>query len=150
MSNILYHGSCWKRNDGILMPGFFHSGELKKWDKTESNKFLYADENKDESIRQAIYALIERDFKVVKIHGSEGKIIIEAHDVILPKDILGQTVYLYMVPKLSKDDWAKVGNEVNGMTTEWKTPCAVKYSDMHHIKVSQFLRGYEIVTQLVK
>lgn len=149
MSKILYHGSCWKRNDGILFPGYFHSGELKKWDETESNKFLYADEDKNEAIRQSIYALVERDFKVVKIHGSEGKIIIEAHDVILPKDILSKTVYLYMVPMLEKDEWTPVKNKVNGMLREWKTPCAVKYTDMHHIRVSQFLRGYEIVTMVV-
>lgn len=146
----LYHGSCWERHDGLLFPGYYMSGQLRCWDQTESNKFLYTCPDKDEAIRQAIYGLCEKNFKVVHVKAKDKRIKIEAHDVILPSDILSETVYLYTIPVLEKDDWVLVGNKHNGMDNEYKTPASVKYSSREDIKLQAFLRGYTFETKLVK
>ena len=147
---VLYHGSMWKRNDKRLFPGFYMSGELKKWDGTESNKFLYACTDKDEAIRQAVYAMLEGKFRVTGIQNEGKKIVVTANDVVLPKDVLNETVYLYHIPVLGRDEWVKVNNAQNGLSNEWKTPNSVAFTEMHHIHLKQFLRGYEITTQLTK
>lgn len=119
----LYHGSGYKHPE--LKPGIMHSGELQKWDKTESNEWLYATTLMEEAIAQGFASVIEKHWQLSRFQSSEDLITIIV-DGPLPslKELQGLMVYLYKID-WDTSVWVKVDNMHNGMTNEYKTKSVI-------------------------
>ncbi|MNH65402.1 hypothetical protein D3C73_174110 [compost metagenome] len=115
----LYHGSGYKQPE--LKPGIMHSGELQRWDKTESNEFLYATTLMEEAIAQGLASVIEKHWNLSR-YQSSGDTITIIVDGPLPslKELQALTVYLYKI-HWEKSVWVLVDNLHNGMSNEYKT-----------------------------
>lgn len=125
----LYHGSKFQQTE--LKPGLQHSGELTEWDKTESNAYLYATNDREEAIRQGIASTIEKEFDTSRFH------ITSTHfDVFYLKDaqrkptadaIEKLVIYLYTINRSEHDGWHPVDNPHNGLKgKEFKTTRTMK------------------------
>jgi len=53
---MLFHGSGFDQSE--LMPGFYRSGNLVKWDETESNMFLYTTTEREVAIGQGFASTV--------------------------------------------------------------------------------------------
>lgn len=136
----LFHGSRFLHEE--LMPGFRRSGQLQKWDGTESNKFLYASTNPSEAAVQGLFSLIGEMLDVKVFHcsafteaGFTVTVELYPHEDADKTALLGHiqhvgaqawlrslTVYLYQIRHEPEDHWVQVLNETNGLgETEWKT-----------------------------
>lgn len=115
----LYHGSGY--NQPELKPGFLHSGEVVKWDHTESNEWLYATTMMEEAIAQGFASVVEKHYRLAryKSHGSE---IVIVCDGPLPRkeDLMKLDVFLYKID-WAVEMWQRVDNLHNGMNNEFKT-----------------------------
>lgn len=119
----LYHGSGYKHPE--LKPGIMHSGELQKWDQTESNEYLYATTLMEEAIAQGFASCIEKDYKLSR-YQSAGDTITIYIDGPVPslRELSGLTMYLYKID-WDKSIWVKVDNLHNGMNNEYKTKSVI-------------------------
>jgi hypothetical protein len=119
LPNYLYHGSAYKQNE--LMPGYQRSNELVRWDKCETNEWLYACDDKETAILLGISSAIEKKFKLDH-YKFEGKhIYIETSEPLTPKDIHSLQVFLYTIKPEADDGWMENYNPINGLNGEFKT-----------------------------
>jgi len=123
---ILFHGSTFLSK--TLMNSYDITGELRKWDETESNRFLYATTDKDEAVRQAIYSSLERIHGATrfKTEADESGVLFVTVTGPLTQSQLEQavaqtSVYLYQITTNKFHDWKLVNNLVNSLQDEWKT-----------------------------
>lgn len=119
----LYHGSGYKHPE--LKPGIMHSGELQKWDKTESNEWLYATTLMEEAVAQGFASVIEKHWNLSR-YQSHGDTVVVIIDGPLPsqRELEALQVYLYKID-WDTNLWAKVDNMHNGMTNEYKTKSVI-------------------------
>ena len=122
LPTYLYHGSMFDIGSGVLQPGFNYTGELVEWDKTESNRFLYATTVSRTAIELGIGSLLEKEFNASHFT-VDGKIIsVGGIDVDERQNILiGKSVYLYTIRVRPEHNWVKNNNPHNRIDTEWKT-----------------------------
>lgn len=123
----LYHGSGYKQTE--LKPGFHHTGTITKWDKTESNEWLYATTLMEEAIAQGLASVAEKHWKLARFQSSNNDLVL-IFDGACPtrKHLEELTVYLYKID-WDKDAWIRVDNLHNGMTNEYKTKSII-HTDM--------------------
>lgn len=141
----LYHGSGFKHDE--LKPGIMHSGELVKWDKTESNEWLYATTLMEEAIAQGFASAIEKHWQLARFQSSEDKITIIV-DGRLPsmRELEGLVLYLYKIDWIT-ELWVKVDNLHNGMTNEYKTKSVVTKAmidSCEQVDLKAWLRGKQV------
>jgi len=119
----LYHGSGYKHPE--LKPGIMHSGELQKWDKTESNEWLYATTLMEEAIAQGFASVIEKHWDLSRFQSASNEITITI-DGPLPseRELQSLQVYLYKID-WDQTMWVKVDNLHNGMSNEYKTKSVI-------------------------
>ncbi len=133
--DALYHGSSFKHTK--LKPGFDHTGVRVEWDKTESNEFLYADENADEAVSMALASLLEQKYNLKRYQTSGNSITItlaKGERLFGKYDLARLKVYVYIIAKVDSDGWVKVNNQHNNSTTEWKTK---KHIDQNIIGIKE-------------
>lgn len=127
--NKLYHGSKFQQEE--LKPGLQHSGELTEWDKTESNAYLYATNDREEAIRQGIASTLEKEFDIARfeITATHFDVLYAAGAKRRPTadKVEALTIYLYTIAHTSNDGWFEVNNPHNGlMGKEYKTVRTMK------------------------
>lgn len=113
----LYHGSGYKHR--ILLPGFERSGVERRWDKTESNRYLYATTEPVMAVLLGIASAIEQRYPLDEFH-IDGKEVTYRVAGGKKVNLRNLPVWLYT---LDGDDqsWTKVNNVSNGMDTEYRT-----------------------------
>lgn len=121
----LYHGSGYDQDE--LMPGFKRSGKIVRWDKTESNEWLYVSSTMEEAIAMGLASVIEKTYNIARYNTSGNEITIEIEHgrIPTPQEIERTAVYLYTIA-YQPEVWVKVGNAHNGSTTEYKTKETIK------------------------
>lgn len=141
----LYHGSGYKQPE--LKPGIMHTGKLQKWDKTESNEWLYATPMMEEAIAQGFASVIEKTWKLCRFF-SVGNTVSLMVDGALPtmEQLQGLTVYLY---KIDWDEsvWVKVDNIHNGMESEYKTKSVIPATMIDNcvsVDIANWLKGKDV------
>jgi hypothetical protein len=145
MSNpaTLYHGSKFKQTE--LKPGFLHTGVLVKWDKTESNEFLYATTEFNTAAELGFASSLEKIFTMDCFHVDKGHIVIQTPDKITTTQLEQAVVYIYTIECLDKDNWIKNDNEHNGLDTEYKTKCTVRsIKECIKLDVRKWLSNYSV------
>lgn len=140
LPKTLYHGSSFLETD-YLLPGFYHSKKLIRWDETESNLYLYATTDKEEAVMLGFASAIEKKFKLNHFKRTETEIIIETPSKISVKDLDDLDVYVYKITPKEKDTWVKNKNERNGLDSEWKTVRKIKFSDQEKVAVGSWLKS---------
>lgn len=119
---LLYHGAIGEYTS--LKSGFARTGELVRWDETESNQFLYATSNREEAISQGFASIVEKQWRLsrYRTRGREIEISIEA-GTTLPtlSQLRNLTICLYTIRTCPEHEWLKNANEFNGLDTEYKT-----------------------------
>lgn len=120
----LYHGSKFKQDS--LKPGIHYTGNITRWDETESNEYLYATPDREEAIRQGIASTIEKMFDIDRFELNKKHMLLkyspDAKKLPSLDAIMGLTIYLYTIHYRKEDGWMVVNNKVNGLgDREYKT-----------------------------
>lgn len=145
---LLFHGSMFKQDE--LKPGFQHTGKVVKWDKTESNEWLYVSSDPTEATLLGIASALE------KTHGTHGYrydenlrelTIRHAKPELRIEDVYMLDVYLYRIFGDAKDGWFLNYNLQNGIRTEYKTQATIKDNvlECRKIDVETFLSGWTVL-----
>ena len=123
LPRILYHASPYSNE--VIKPGIEHSGELRQWDETESNRFVYASSSKAEALVNGIASCVENffgeKFKLTRMQYTEGRLVVEGDGHLDWNDLCERDVFLYLVKGRVSHGWVPVNNANNGSDTEWKT-----------------------------
>ena len=119
-NDLLYHGSIYLQTE--LMPGFKRSGKFVRWDRIESNHFLYSTTERDSAVGLGLFSAFEKAYEVNRCQFDGKNIIIDSDkpDVAI-EDIQKLKVYLYTLPHRETDGWLKNFNPFNNIKTEYKT-----------------------------
>lgn len=148
---VLYHGSHYSQNE--LMPGYKRSGKLVEWDKTESNKWLYATTVQEEAIILGFASAVEKHFDLHHFRVINKGYLEFIFNERPPHvdEMCRLELYLYTIHKATSDGWVKVNNTVNGMDTEWKTDKTLQMNIISKDKVDLFSwrRGKEIRVKMI-
>lgn len=140
---FLYHGSLFKQAE--LMPGFKRTNKITRWDKTESNIFLYASSVENTAIELGFASAIEKLFAVSHFHSQNGKIEIETNDTVTRDELTNVVVYLYKIRFNPKEGWLKNDNKHNGLTTEYKTPLDVyDIVSCEQVDIAKWLKNFQV------
>jgi hypothetical protein len=140
---FLYHSSGFLTD--TLRPGVFYTGEIVRWDKVESNEYLYATPFMDKCINLGIASAVEKKYLLNEFHTSENEMVLE---FVLDKESLLMNyrqlillpVYLYKIQPTAADNWEPVVNESTDPGSEWKTKNAItKFIKKERVKVKQWL-----------
>lgn len=146
MSNtphLLYHGSRFEQPE--LMPGFLRSGELVKWDETESNEYLYTTTDKNTAYELGFASSLEKEFDIDRFHVHKGVIIIQTQERITDKMLEQLPVFIYTIPFLREDCWHKNSNDHNGLDTEYKTKNTIdNIHSCEQLDVKKWLCNFEV------
>ena len=123
---FLYHASIYRTDD--LKPGLKRSGVLQRFEDNESNEYLYACRDKDESVLQGFFAAVTEVNNRVKgtvntKFTSAGRFIhiqTSNRDFDLV-DVLEMNIYLYTFRKQTTDEFSLVRSGSNLDYPEYKT-----------------------------
>lgn len=143
----LYHGSMYLNDDGYLMSGFLRSGELVKWDKTETNEWLYAIGDIERAVALGVASAVEKVFKTKRWSERGKHITIESYsngDPITLEAMKELEVYVYEIERTEMDKWVYVNNEVNNIDNEFKTKNKVRYNNYSKVDVPAWLAKRKI------
>lgn len=139
----LYHASGFLTD--TLRPGIFYTGEIQRWDKTESNEYLYATPFRDMCINLGISSAVDKKYMLNEYHTSENEMVVE---FVLDKDSLLMNyrqlvllpVFLYKMKPTIADRWEPVINESSTPGSEWKTKNNItKFVKKERVNVKQWL-----------
>jgi hypothetical protein len=148
MPKLLYHGSTYKQDE--LMPGFMHTGELIQWDKTESNKYLYATSERETAIALGFASAVDKKYRMDRFSSDNNtfSFIIDENKLPSKSELEKLDVYLYEIEFDKGSGWIKNHNQHNGLTTEYKTNEVIKPELINRcikINLSGWLKGKEIL-----
>lgn len=151
----LYHGSAFFTKE--LKPGFYFSKKLVEWDKTESNKFLYATTEYRDAVLFGFASLIEKRFDVEHVHfdsnKDSSKVYVatpEKSDKLSVEDLLSCTVYLYTINHRKSDGWQLVKNKVNNYDKEFKTSRFIEAIEkIEEIVIKDWFESHGVLVDLV-
>lgn len=143
--NYLYHGSAFLQDK--LSPGILHSGVLVKWDRTESNKWLYTSSCIETATVLGLASAVEKKFDLVSFSNSGDclRFQFDENKVVTKEDISSLVVYLYKIKYSVNDQWVKVNNLHNGIDNEYKTQQVVSYESVQQLNTDKILEGKQIV-----
>lgn len=128
--NTLYHGSF--RDNPVLQPGFNWTKQIVRWDKTESNEYLYTAKDESIAIMSAMAALVESHTDIGHFYYGDNRFEIftnqyKEQDV---RSILSRyPVFLYTIHNAQKHQFKPVNNENNLLEDEYKTKSIIKNND---------------------
>lgn len=143
--DFLYHGSMYLAAE--LMPGFKRSGVLVKWDKIESNKYLYATTDKEEAKSLGFASAIEKIYGLDEYHTLEdGSISMKLRDAgVSLKDLGSLDVYVYTIPNKDDDHWVLNNNHFNNIENEYKTDRAIMHiGEVEKLDVVEWIKSKKI------
>lgn len=142
----LYHGSAFKSTNGLLIPGFEHTGELVEWDLTESNKFLYFTTSERSAIELGLMSALEKAYLLDRVQiGDDKTFTIVSPTKINRKKVMEVNVYLYVLDMSSVQGVVKVHNEHNQMKDEYKTDKSVPFVSVKKIDIETYFSDYTFV-----
>lgn len=133
--SILLHASVYQTAE--LIPGFLRTGELIRWDNTESNEWLYAGVYEKDVLLQGYASYFEKNYGAIEVNIQPKKIIITLErplNVFIPP-----TIYLYTIHPRKQDGWQPVGNKNNADFAEYKTKSKVEYSNVKSVVINDAL-----------
>jgi hypothetical protein len=135
IEKLLYHGSGFDQNE--LMPGYLRSGEIVKWDETESNEWLYTTSSRDEAIAMAFASMIEKKFQSTEYERRGNHIRVRFPMEVAPTlaELKQLELFLYTIRLAEEDGWQKNANEHNQIKTEWKTQATIDKNILNKEKV---------------
>lgn len=120
----LYHGSGYQQDE--LKPGFMHSGEVVRWDTTESNEWLYATTVMEEAIAQGFASVVEKHYRLVRFQSSGNDVILIVEGRLpTRKELEELAVFLYKIDWDTRI-WVRVDNPHNDMENEYKTKSIIR------------------------
>lgn len=118
----LFHSSAYLHEE--LRPGFYYTQQEKRWDKFETNHFLYASSVKEDAVDQGFASAMEQRCQIDQYRStSDGEILIRLNNLypVSVSEIETIDIYLYRIRFMSQDGWMKNNNPNNNLSTEWKT-----------------------------
>jgi hypothetical protein len=143
----LYHGSMYLNEDGMLMSGFLRSGKLVKWDKTETNEWLYVIDNTEAVEGLGVASAIEKVFATKRYTEKGNDIRIECYNdgkIFTIDDISKLDVYIYEIEHNVHDGWEYVNNEHNGINDEMKTKKKITFDNFYKLDVTKWLKDKNV------
>jgi hypothetical protein len=143
----LYHASSKKVTE--LKPGFQVTGQLVKWDLNESNKYLYAVDEKDDVLGLGIGSAIEKICLIDRFQIRDKDFIVhvsEGEDRPSMNKIFALEIYIYTINPAPEHLWIKNHNKHNGLTNEWKTKSVIpsRSFKVEKLNVKQYLKDKNI------
>lgn len=144
---MYYHGSRFISDDGLLMPGFKRSGELVRWDGTESNKWLYATKIKALAESLGIATALEKQYNTTRFNIENNVVTIWLNNKfgLTEKELYALEVYIYEIEERDEDGWVPVNNHKNSIEDEWKTTHSVEYGHYYRLDIRKWFEGKKIV-----
>ena len=143
----LYHASFRKVNE--LKPGFQVTKKLVKWDISETNRFLYAVDDRETVEFLGLGSAIEKMVLIDRYQVREDKIIVHISEGSHPpsmEQIYALEVYIYTITPGPEQLWIKNNNKHNGLDNEWKTKSIIQARSfkVEKMNVRMFLRDKEL------
>lgn len=146
----LFHGSAY-RVDTIL-PSFLITGQLRRWDRCETNRHLYATTSAELSAVMGFTGALRRaGVPICRTRFESSKRVIRLTSLIddwAPIErflITRPNWYVYELKRT--DGWRPVDNQWNGAKNEYKRKSALPrsmVSRIHVVDLDQFLRRYKV------
>lgn len=147
MPSVLYHGSMYLTD--VLEPGFNHTHQEIKWDKNESNKFLYATTDEDMAISLGLASAIEKNCLLDRFSYKENILEIflcnkKSEFGLL--NLANLSVYLYIIDVKNEDGWKKNNNQNNHIDTEYKTSESVEHiQSVRKVDILAWLKSKRVI-----
>lgn len=155
-NTLLYHGSHY--HTVPLKPAYLHTKRIVRFDKVESNKFLFATIDKNDAILLGIASSVEKEYGLRKFHIEQHdeaiKITFETKHPLTLKDLKDLEVYVYTIPLLEEDHWVQTNNPFNKYGEyEYKTDNVIEHIQLiEKVDILPYLKARDIeinVRQLV-
>jgi len=105
----------------ILKPAYKITGKEEKWDKTESNKFLYATTDIKEALELGFASSINQLFLLNRFQSKANIFVVSTERISDKKSVLSLKFWQYSIKPNQNDGWQKVNNKFNNNSNEWKT-----------------------------
>ena len=141
----LYHGSAFKQSE--LKPGYEHSKELVKWDRYESNDYLYATSDRDQAILLGISSAWEKKWDLKRVHIDHDRATVEAEfyeDKPAFKELRAVECWVYTL-QYDQNVWMRNRNPYNDIDTEYKTKRTIKrIIDINKIDTQKILERFDV------
>lgn len=139
----LYHGSAYKVD--ILKPAYDITGIERKWDETESNRYLYFTTSKKDAVIFGLASYIENtvgdEVENLSFNYKENVVAVNCN----PVPLTGVLIYLYDFVKLAS--FQKVNNAFNNYTEEYRIDGWVKAKLVSTIEIEKWLKENDIELQ---
>ncbi len=149
LPEILYHCSAFLTEP--LMPGIYHTGVRVRWDRTESNEWLYATSDREAAILMGLASAIEHKYLLDRFHTEGDDIVITTPSAQLNESALHRLrIHLYLIHPKASDGWVHNHNRVNQMTTEYKTKSVLHQVKSQQVDLVHWLRSKKLAFHYVK
>lgn len=143
-NQYLYHGSMYNQKE--LMPGFKRSGVEVKWDKTESNHFLYATTERSIAENLGFASAIEKKFHLKSFHCKGDTLVAESDLNLTMEDLASLEVHIYTIEIKPDDNWVKNNNEHNRMDSEYKTKNTIENIEKTEpLNIVEWLKNKKVI-----
>jgi hypothetical protein len=144
---ILYHGSLYETQ--LLRPSFEITGELIKWDYTESNRYLYSSTDRETARIQVVFQFLEKSLDITRVRSTESDIYVECTNSDeefnrIRKIIRKEFGFIYEITCRKSDGWIEVNNQNNGLTGEYKTTSSVRPDRVERFPLGEVLSNMRI------
>lgn len=129
------------------MPGYLRSGEIVRWDKTESNEWLYASTDREVATILGLASAAEKKWHTERFShvGSTLFFQFDAQTDVKFEDLLGLELFVYHIEPKQEHEWLKNNNLHNKIQTEWKTKKTIdSFKSVSEVKVSELIKSYHV------
>lgn len=132
-----------------LKPGYMVTKKLVKWDYGETNRFLYAVEDKNDVIVLGFASAIEKLWLIDRFQWRDTKLIVhisEGEDPPTLEKLAAMDLYVYTIKPGPEQLWVKNNNKHNGLDNEWKTKSKIpkSYFTVEKIDVKKWMKDFEV------
>lgn len=140
---ILYHGSHYKQEE--LKPGYLHSGKIEKWDKCESNEFLYTTTDRIAAMFLGFASAVGKVYGSSSFTYNKDSCKISIHKDVSENKLMTIEAYLYEITPEDTDHWILNMNPFNKIVDEYKTSSTITgISNVEKIDFNDFFKDKEL------
>jgi hypothetical protein len=126
------------------MPGIHYTGILVRWDRGESNRFLYAVTDREAAISLGLASSIEKKFLLDRYQVEGNEITIHVSTPLTLAQLEALPLYLYTITPHPTDGWAPRQDKVNHLDGEYRTYALIDDVPREKIDVKKWLKGKSI------
>lgn len=126
------------------MPGIHYTGILVKWDRGESNRFLYAVTDREAAITLGLGSAIEKKFQLNHYQVDGDVITIETPAALTRGQIEELPLYLYSIHPHPTEGWMKNSNLHNRLQDEYKTTKIIYSAECEPVNLKQWLHHKQL------